>query len=307
MEGRPTTWERLRRVDPRVWDMASTVAVLTILLSDLWFERTAVATDRALEPLAAVTLIAAGVPLYWRRRRPMMTLAVVTSAAFVFPLTRHGAIEPILGLPLGIAAYSAAAHLARSRGLIVGLLGAFLTAAILQSDGGANWVEMAVNGLVTVGVPAAIGRMVWNRRRRLERERDLAARDAVASERARIARELHDVVAHSMSVMVVQAGGAQDGRAPRSGCGGAGAPVDRGVRPDRAGRDAPAARGPRPSDAAAASPRNQGSTGSTSCWNGCAATGLRGRARRRRRAATARRWAWTCPRTASCKRRSRTP
>jgi hypothetical protein len=34
----PTTWERLRRVDPHIWDAAITVIVLTIMLSDLWFE-----------------------------------------------------------------------------------------------------------------------------------------------------------------------------------------------------------------------------------------------------------------------------
>jgi signal transduction histidine kinase len=68
---------------------------------------------------------------------------------------------------------------------------------------------LASNAFFIVGVPVAIGRIVWNRRRRVERDRDMAARDAVAHERSRIARELHDVVAHSMSVMVVQAGAAR--------------------------------------------------------------------------------------------------
>ena len=64
-------------------------------------------------------------------------------------------------------------------------------------------------GVVTLVVMLLVNRVVGDRERRAriaERERDLAAREAVVEERARIARELHDAIAHNVSMIVVQAG-----------------------------------------------------------------------------------------------------
>jgi signal transduction histidine kinase len=64
-------------------------------------------------------------------------------------------------------------------------------------------------GVVTLAVMLLVRRVLGDRERRLafaERERDIAAREAVVEERARIARELHDAIAHNVSMMVVQAG-----------------------------------------------------------------------------------------------------
>jgi signal transduction histidine kinase len=64
-------------------------------------------------------------------------------------------------------------------------------------------------GVITICVMLLVRRVLGDRERRValaERERDVAAREAVVAERARIARELHDAIAHNVSMMVVQAG-----------------------------------------------------------------------------------------------------
>jgi signal transduction histidine kinase len=75
----------------------------------------------------------------------------------------------------------------------------------LSPDGGSG----VLFTVVAVGVMVLIRVVLGDRDRRLglaERERDVAAREAVVEERARIARELHDAIAHNVSLMVVQAG-----------------------------------------------------------------------------------------------------
>jgi signal transduction histidine kinase len=89
-------------------------------------------------------------------------------------------------------------------GLAVTALPTLVTVAVRgEPKGGASFV------IVTVAVMLLVRRIVGDRERRAqvaERERDLAAREAVVEERARIARELHDVIAHHVSMIVIQAG-----------------------------------------------------------------------------------------------------
>ncbi len=158
--------------------------------------------------------------LVWRRRAPVpIALAVVaTQLSLTFLDVSDEPAVPILIFGLGLFA------LGRYRGLrrggpwmAVALLGALLTLSTSEDFRDASNVAFVTVILVTPwAFGLAVGRMDEARTKfattteRLELERERAGAEAIAAERARIARELHDVIAHSVSVMVVQAGAAQD-------------------------------------------------------------------------------------------------
>ena len=87
--------------------------------------------------------------------------------------------------------YSAAAYTERDRLVRVLLPVAVLTSIAISVgerwDRGLNWVEILTDLIVTFGLPFLLGRMTFNRRRRVVREREVATREAVAAERAAIA------------------------------------------------------------------------------------------------------------------------
>ncbi|UKD59856.1 sensor histidine kinase [Amycolatopsis sp. FU40] len=154
-------------------------------------------------------------PLVFRRKRPL----IAAYAAYVISYA-HGALDlGVSGLAaLAISLYSVQVYVGRKQGLIYG--GAFVVAmvvtAIVKPE--PSMLAQLVFSAFTIAFCWLLGEFMYARRayqrelearlHLLETERDQAARIAVAEERGRIARELHDVVAHSVSVMVVQADGA---------------------------------------------------------------------------------------------------
>ena len=162
-------------------------------------------------PVAAVLCVLIALPLAWRSRAPLAT-AACSAAAFgaMGALTATADFGPqTILLPYILAAFTAGAHPDAKRariGLAVVLLGHVV----------AEVNDIVVMGPLFFGV-WWVGRLAESRRQLaeelseratvLERDSTEHARMAIVEERARIARELHDVVAHSVSVMVVQAGG----------------------------------------------------------------------------------------------------
>jgi len=200
--------DRARRVDPRIWDALLAVAI--VVVGVVGFALREPPPNEPPPALGYALVIVAAGSLAWRRRFPLIVLVIVAAAASIGSLLGYW---PEFVLVLWIAVYSAAANTERDSLTRVLAPVAVITSVAIglgeRGDRGLNWVDVLSDMVVTFGVPLVLGRMTFNRRRRVLRDRELATREAVAAERAAIARELHDVVAHHMSVMVVQAGAAR--------------------------------------------------------------------------------------------------
>ncbi len=163
-------------------------------------------------PVVSV-LVAVGstAPLAWRRLYPG-TAALAMTAIWTVP-TPDGFL--LLGYVIaGLLFYSVGAHVAVPW-RIVAVCGIAVVVGVVLTLLGPEHPTAAIGSVLVVIGPAAAGRLVAHQReqnRRLReltaqllRERALAERTAVAEERARIARELHDVLGHEVTVIALQA------------------------------------------------------------------------------------------------------
>ncbi len=159
-------------------------------------------------------------PLAWRRRSPVAAFAIVYAAYAAQAFAGGHAEQSIaVSIALLVAIYSLAAHAQDDRVAVAGLLvGQLVAWSALALEGGRGVGDYAFSlllggGAWLGGYAMRSGRLVAARlehRAVRAEERSQAERErAVAEERTRIAREMHDVVAHTMSVMVVQTGAAR--------------------------------------------------------------------------------------------------
>ncbi len=200
---RSPTWNRL---DPYVADGVVALVVLAIVYTP--FVITRADQPGPFSPWAWLFIAGSGLPLVWRRRFPVLCFLVIFAALVAYNTVPRAASEPIAWGFL-VAVYSIAWGGARWQQAVV------MSVAVVTAVATARSETTTVIGLLTTTGAYILGILAKRREARLrelahragelERERELEAARAVTAERARIARDMHDILAHAVSLMVVQA------------------------------------------------------------------------------------------------------
>jgi signal transduction histidine kinase len=199
-------WNWLRR-HPLLVDVSLVAVLLAVTIT--------VATHNGHTTAEIVLGTLETLPLLWRRRWPLAVVLVVTAVALAIV-----ALDlRLLPFQLAVALYTLAASSGARATRLIGIASiAAMTVALAATgysqfgDSAARVVFLVAAWLLgdSIGSRRAYVHEIEEKAQRLEREREAEAQRVVAEEQSRIARELHDVVAHALSVIVVQAAAADD-------------------------------------------------------------------------------------------------
>jgi signal transduction histidine kinase len=200
------------RWPPRL-DLLIAAGLIVLSLCEVWLNQLLVP-----KPAAAVCELVTAAAVAWRRLMPLTAISVAGAACVAEAASGVPMQQPAVPLVCAvILTYSLVSYASLRRALAgTGLLVIWITAQIIAAHQSAGTFEFAA---LFIGGAWAMGRLVRIRAAqaaaaqrqadRLAAEKDAETRRAAAEERSRIARELHDIIAHSVSVMVVQAGAAE--------------------------------------------------------------------------------------------------
>jgi signal transduction histidine kinase len=191
------------RIPGWLLDYGPVAFLLLVGIGDTYWHRTPPAPG-----YAGLLLIAMAFALVVRHRWPLGVLAVLLALVLIDPY-------PALDVPVLFALFTVAEDQDRRRVAAAALIAALVLILCTPLHGARLAFPGVISHLVAVGLAVAAGLYLRTRAdyiiglreraSRMERERELLSDQAVADERVRIARELHDVVAHNVSLMVVQA------------------------------------------------------------------------------------------------------
>ncbi|MFE2174341.1 histidine kinase [Kitasatospora sp. NPDC059462] len=197
-----------KRADGLPWTQADALmAVVTSTLDLLAHLLVSQVSDAPAVGVPSFVLLAlSGVPLLARRHHPLLALAVVLPLQAVIDLTTPMGTR--FGAVLTVALYAAARY--RPWPLATGAAAATAVTTMLAQSGfrPPTW-EGLIAGVSSSALVAGAGLAVARWQREVDANRKLLADRAVAEERRRIARELHDIVAHHITTMQLMAGGAR--------------------------------------------------------------------------------------------------
>jgi signal transduction histidine kinase len=220
----PILWFRRH---PRIADALLAVAIAALAVTVILTNRPAdtpsgLRIPRSADVFGVGLVLVGGLSLIWRRVKPLPVLVVSLAMLILRERLNYSSggdsLAPIIAAYTVAVTTDARRRLVWIAGIVLAVV-TFFTFFDLGAITTGNFVGSLVTNVIVFGTAFLLGDNIRQRRQRLvdlqqrnaflEREQSLLADRAVVAERTRIARELHDVVAHSVSVMAIQAGGAR--------------------------------------------------------------------------------------------------